>query len=112
MIDKRIIEGASNERNAYLLQSNDRLRNKSKSAIQTTMIGALDAIEKTIEDMEDRGLDEKSLLSLDDLFDKVRSKILDIGNNQKRIIDEEFKHYVVDWQRYTTNLPVKERKGN
>ena len=42
-----------------------------------------------------------------DLFQKVRSEILDKGNTQSRNIDAELSQYEVKWLRYSVEIPVK-----
>ena len=42
------------------------------------------------------------------LFDEVRSEILDRGNNQARNLEAEFNHYEINWLRYQITLPVKD----
>ena len=42
-----------------------------------------------------------------DLFQKVRSEILDKGNSQARNIDAELNQYEVEWMRYSMEIPVK-----
>jgi len=41
-----------------------------------------------------------------DLYNKVRSEILDRGNNQARNIDAELAQYDVEWLRYNMKIPV------
>jgi hypothetical protein len=41
-----------------------------------------------------------------DLFQKVRSEILDKGNTQARNVDAELSQYEVKWLRYTMQMPV------
>jgi hypothetical protein len=41
-----------------------------------------------------------------DLYNKVRSEILDKGNNQARNIDAELSQYEVEWLRYSMKIPV------
>ena len=42
-----------------------------------------------------------------DLYNKVRSEILDKGNTQSRNVDAELAQYDVKWQKYTMTIPVK-----
>ena len=41
-----------------------------------------------------------------DLFQKVRSEILDKGNNQARNVDAELSQYSVEWLKYSMKIPV------
>ena len=96
------------ERTAYLAASNERLKDICLTKINTTMIGALDAVESEIEVFSE-DLTESEKLKLKGLYSRIRSRVLDNGNNQKRAIAEEFKHYVIDWQKYTVTMQVKPR---
>jgi len=42
-----------------------------------------------------------------ELFEEVRSEILDRGNNQARNLEAEFANYEINWLRYQITLPVK-----
>ncbi len=103
-----LLVNASSEREAYLQASNDRLREICTKKIDTTMIGSLDAVESEIA-VYSEGLSESEKLKLKGLYSKIRSRVLDNGNNQKRAITEEFKHYIIDWQKYTMTMQVKPR---
>ena len=43
---------------------------------------------------------------LKQIYDEVRSEILDRGNNQARNLEAEFAHYDINWLRYQITLPV------
>lgn len=96
------------EREAYLEESNNRLRDICIKKIDTTMIGALDAIESEIS-LFSENLADSDKIKLRGLYSKVRSRVLDNGNNQKRAIVEEFKHYTIDWQKYKITMQVKSK---
>lgn len=102
------MEDKLKERETYLDESNKRLKDASLSKIQTTMIGALDAIESEMSEYS-QGVSDSEKVKLNNLFVKIRSRILDNGNNQKRLLTEEFKHYIIDWKKYTLVMPVKPR---
>ena len=85
--------------NKYKEVSKDRLLKISKKKIQTTMIGALSTIEKHFGFLWGH---------VKQLFDEVRSEILDRGNNQARNLEAEFNHYEINWLRYQITLPVKD----
>jgi hypothetical protein len=46
-----------------------------------------------------------------DLYQKLRSEILDKGNTQARNIDAELSQYDIKWLRYSVNIPVKENNS-
>ena len=92
----------------YKTESKDRLSKILKKKIQTTMIGALSTIEENFGFLwqSDSGqlTDDQKLMK--DLYQKVRSEILDKGNNQARNIDAELAQYEVEWLRYNMKIPV------
>ena len=97
--------------NRYKEVSKDRLLKISKKKIQTTMIGALSTIEKHFgflwghESGQELTPEQEHVKQL---FDEVRSEILDRGNNQARNLEAEFNHYEINWLRYQITLPVKD----
>ena len=96
------------EREAFLDASRERLKTACLKKIDTTMIGALDAIEKELSELIGDCSNADQIM-LKEAFLRARSKILDNGNNQKRAISDEIRHYIVDWQMYTVTLPVKSK---
>ena len=42
-----------------------------------------------------------------DLYENMRSEILDRGNSQIRNLEAELSHYDITWKRYQVTLPVK-----
>ena len=94
----------------YKEVSKDRLLKISKKKIQTTMIGALSAMEKGFGFLW--GHESSETLTpeqehLKEIYDEVRSEILDRGNNQARNLEAEFANYDINWLRYQITLPVK-----
>lgn len=93
----------------YKAESKDRLSKILKKKIQTTMIGALSTIEEnfsflwTNESGKSLSQDQELMKTL---YNKVRSEILDRGNNQARNIDAELAQYDVEWLRYQVKIPV------
>lgn len=93
----------------YKNESRKRLLKIASTKIRTTMIGALDSIEKKLKDFwcpEGQKPTNEQLL-LQKLYEEMRQEILDRGNNQIRNLEEEFEHYEIEWKRYTLQLPVK-----
>lgn len=82
----------------YKKHSRERLLGIVKKKIQTTMIGALDAIEKRL---------EKYPEVLEKVYNDMRKDILDKGNAQIRNIEAEFERYEVNWLRYQLTMPVR-----
>jgi hypothetical protein len=93
----------------FKTESKDRLSKILKKKIQTTMIGALSTIEENFgflwNSQGDKPLTEEQEI-MKNLYNKVRSEILDRGNNQARNIDAELSQYEVEWLRYQMKIPV------
>ena len=94
--------------NKYKIDSKDRLSKIIKKKIQTTMIGALSTIEEHLGflwDAKDGKLTKDQQL-MKQLYDKIRSEILDRGNNQARNIDAELSQYEIECIKYQIKIPV------
>lgn len=91
-------------------QSKDRLEKIVRKKIQTTMIGALDSIEKKLGYLwkhDSEGKLTKEEQELKDVYEELRNEILDKGNNQIRIFQSELNSFEINWLRYYMNLPIK-----
>ena len=93
----------------YLDLSKERLLKIGKKKIQTTMIGALSTLEKRFgflwgQDQEGDLTPEQEHMK--ELYEEIRSEILDRGNNQMRNLEAEFAQYDIKWLRYNMKLPV------
>lgn len=89
--------------------SREKLLNISKKKIQTTMIGAISSIESHLGflwDVDNPTAEQKSLRNI---FEEMRSEILDRGNTQMRNLENEFNSYDITWKKYTMNLPFMNR---
>lgn len=95
--------------------SKDTLFKSCKKKIQTTMIGALDSVEKSFgflwgfEDNTDMSPEQKHLK---EIYEEARAKILDKGNTQIRNLEAEFANYEINKKRYQINLPVSGNNNN
>ena len=88
-------------------QSKERLCRILKKKIQTTMIGALSTVEEHFGFLWDSPeVDQNQKLAMKELYNKLRSDILDKGNHQARNIDVELSHYDVNLQKHQLNLPI------
>ena len=88
--------------------SKERLGKILKKKVETTMIGALSSIEEHFGFLwgsSDEMTEEQQ--SMYDIYQKVRSEILDKGNSQARNIDIELNQYELKWLRYSVTIPVK-----
>lgn len=95
-------------------KAKDQLRHLVKKRIDTTMIGSLASIEKYLGFLWGHNSDgdltpEQERLA--DLYEDLRSEILDKGNNQIRNFDTDFETFEVSNIRHYLFLPVK-RTGN
>ena len=95
----------------YLSDSRDRLSTILRKKIETTMIGSLSSIEEHFGFMwaEDSPYPEEVKSEMLDLYNKVRSEILDKGNGQARNVDAELSQYDVKWLRYSVSIPVSKK---
>jgi len=98
---KQVSDNRARRKAKYKSESKDRLKKIADKKIQTTMIGALDSIEKHIGFLfeDDELLKEK--------YEIVRQEILDRGNDQIRKLNNEFDQYDIEWLRYSLKLKVK-----
>ena len=89
--------------------SKDKLFGVAKKKIQTTMIGSISTIENHFSflwDIENPTVEQRELRNI---FEEVRSEILDRGNTQIRNLENEFGNYEITWKKYTMNLPFVKR---
>lgn len=99
----------------YREDSKQRLKKIASQKIRTTMIGALSSIEKRfgfLWGLDENGRDKGGEITpeeqqLRDIFDTLRSEVLDLGNNQIRNLETELAQYDVRWNRFHMTLPVK-----
>lgn len=96
----------------YKAESKDRLSKILKKKIQTTMIGALSSIEENFGFLWNDSKSPSDKEAMKALYNKVRSEILDKGNNQARNIDAELAQYEVEWLRYSIKIPVVQKPQN
>ena len=91
--------------------SRDKLLLAAKKKVQTTMIGSLSAVEKSFGFLWDVDNPTIEQTKLRDIFEELRSEILDRGNTQMRNLENEFLHYEITWKKYSINLPFMENRG-
>tara|TARA_B100001059_G_scaffold236756_1_gene289820 strand:+ start:6108 stop:6467 length:360 start_codon:yes stop_codon:yes gene_type:complete len=106
---KNQVEYKSIRDQKYRSDSKERLSKILKKKVQTTMIGALSSIEENFGFLwdSDGDLSEQQKL-MHDLYQKLRSEILDKGNTQARNVDAELSQYDIKWLRYSVSIPLKE----
>jgi CRISPR/Cas system CSM-associated protein Csm2 small subunit len=96
----------------YKTDSKDRLSKTLKKKIQTTMIGALSTIEENLAFLWEQDNTKFSKEDMKNLYNKIRSEILDKGNNQARNIDAELAQYEVEWLKYSIKIPFVQQPKN
>lgn len=97
-------------RDSHVKRSRESLKKLVAKRIQTTMIGALAAIEEKFKDFwtpkdGDKMTEEQQ--SLYNIFQEIRSSILDNGNNQIRLLEKDIEQFDVEARQYTIQLKVK-----
>lgn len=95
------------------MELSDKVVSDCKKKIDTTMIGALSAIEDMFGELWNHKQEAKNSKQLDwyNKYEKVRSLILDNGNNQKRKLEQELSKYDIEWKMYHYDFIVKSNKG-
>jgi transcription termination factor Rho len=92
----------------YEEDSKGRLLKIGSKQIRTTMIGALDIIEKNFGFLWNHNgqpqTDEQLLFK--EKYEEVRKSILDKGNQQIHNFSQEIQQYQIIWKRYSITLPV------
>lgn len=100
----------------YKFQSRRRLRNTIETKINTVMIGALDAIEKAFGEEWGQNVPYQNKtprqIKMLEIKDKLRTEILNNGNNQKRAAIAAIEEYDVEWKRHYLELNVQEGNQN
>lgn len=93
-------------------ESKERLSKILKKKIETTMIGALSTIEENLGFLWDDNSPLANKEEMKQLYNKIRSEILDRGNNQARNVDAELSNYDIAWLRYSIKIPFVQRPHN
>jgi hypothetical protein len=92
----------------YRNESKSRLSKVLRKKVETTMIGALSSVEEHLGFLWSGNNSEltEQQKAMYDIYQKIRSDILDKGNAQARNIDAELNQYDVEWLRYSMEIPV------
>jgi len=105
---KKKVDEANEQR--YLEQCRQRLSKIISTKIKTSFIGALDVIEKTFgflwAENED-GTRSDEATKFYDLYQQMRTDILNNGNSQIRGAQNEIANHVISWSRYSITMPFK-----
>jgi hypothetical protein len=93
--------------------SKKKLSNAVKKRFDTTIIGTLSIFENFFGHLWGHGLhydqltdDQKDFRSI---WEEVRTKILDHGNNHSRGAMNEISNYTISWNRYVMNFVFRNR---
>lgn len=89
----------------YRADSKSRLTKIVGQKVRTTMVGALSSVEEHFGFLWD-GEDEQSQ-SMKQIFETLRSEILDKGNTQVRNAEAELGQYDVKWLKYQVVIPFQ-----
>lgn len=99
----------------YKFQSKRRLQKSIETKINTTMIGAISAIEQKFGDLWGQGKPVSQLNDLEremlTLKEELRTAILNNGNAQKRAAVVEIDQYEIEWNRHHMDMHVAERQA-
>jgi hypothetical protein len=96
----------------HRIESKERLSGILKKKIQTTMIGALSTIEENLAFLWEEDSPKVTKQEMKEIYNKIRSEILDKGNNQARNVDAELSNYDIAWLRYSIKMPFIQRPNN
>ena len=97
----------------YRDSSKKRLMKNVERKFKTTMIGALASFEKYFGDLwgHEEGELSDEQLKMKQFWEQARTEILNNGNSQLRIAQEEIAQYTMTWNRYHIDFvlsPTKE----
>jgi len=89
----------------------NRLKLLSQKHVETTMIGALSAVEEILGELWNHKSKNKTEEEQGwyNRYEELRSRILDTGNKQKRKMEEEFEHFDIKLRLYRYQMQVKAR---
>ncbi len=92
----------------YRESSKKRLISNIEKKFKTTMIGSLASFEKYFGELWGHGAEELTPeeLRFRELWEQARTEILNNGNSQLRIAQEEIAQYSMTWNRYHIDFLV------
>lgn len=105
-----------NSEQRYLEQSKNRLEKIVSTKMKTSFIGALAVFEKNFGYLWGHGIAEEDLteeqLEMLELWEDIRTEVLNNGNTQLRAAKNEISNHVIKWKRYQTNFIVRGTEQN
>ena len=98
----------------YREKSKKRLSSIISTKIKTSFIGAISSCEKNFGFLWGHGKNEEELtdqeLQMKELWEEIRTEILDNGNTQLRAASNEIENYSINWDRYSIGLNLKDKE--
>ena len=103
-----------NNEEKYKENSKKRLITNVEKKFKTTMIGSLAVFEKHFGFLWGHGDNNptEEQIHFRDLWEESRTEILNNGNTQLRIAQEEIAQYTMTWNRYHTDFIIKDKQEN
>ena len=110
--DKRLREEVKKRNeDLYRESSKKRLMKNVERKFKTTMIGALASFEECFGHLWGHGKDDDEIstdeMAFRQLWEQARTDVLNNGNSQLRIAQEEIAQYTMTWNRYHIDFIVK-----
>ena len=98
----------------YREKSKKRLSTIIGTKIKTSFIGAISSCEKNFGFLWGHGKNEEDLtdqeIEMKEIWDEIRTEILDNGNTQLRAASNEIENYSINWDRYSIGLNSKDKE--
>jgi len=109
--DYRRRSRAKNSEDRYKESSKKRLLNILKKKFDTTTIGTLAILEENLGELWGHGIPYRDLTEEEadfrEIWNDIRTKILDLGNSNLRGAQSEIAQYTLSWNRYVTNFVIR-----
>ena len=94
--------------NQYRSQSRDQLKKHITTKLRTTMIGSVAAVEEALGWLWNHGRPRTDIEAHHwDLWQDLRTRLLNLGNSQIRAALQELDQYEVSWNRYSFHQNFK-----
>lgn len=98
----------------YRDKSKKRLSTIIGTKIKTSFIGAISSCENNFGFLWGHGKNEEDLteeeISMKEIWEEIRTEILDNGNTQLRAASNEIDNYSINWDRYSIGLNLKDKE--
>jgi hypothetical protein len=86
-------------------ESRKKLTNSVVTKMNTIMIGSLSIIEEEL-------INSSNDIELQNAYEIIRKKILDLGNSQIKRVKDDISKYKIESSLYTIKLGIKRTEGN